>query len=654
MAHQLAATQYVTTQWSYGSAITYPDPSNDLQLDAFLTHDSGEIWRVPAYWAGGQTWNVRFAPPRPGRYRVQTACTDPANPGLHDQGATLVVEPYTGSHPLLRHGPLCVRDGGRILEFADGTPFFWLGDTWWMGFCTRIAWPDEFQRLTADRVAKGFSLVQIVAGLYPDMPALDPRGANEAGLAWQEGFAGINPAYFDMADLRMQWLVQSGLVPCVVGCWGYYLPLMNIDRVKAHWRYLIARWGSYPVIWCLAGEGSMPYYLSPDPDGDRKRQTEGWTEVARYVRTTDPYHRPITIHPTQIGRDQVTDDSVLDFDMLQTGHGGYGSVPNTVATVTTERNRLPKMPVIVAEVNYEGILHGTAAETQRLTYWSAMLSGASGYTYGANGLWQGNTRHVPYGPSPHGASWGDTPWEEAYQLEGSYQLGLAKGLLAQYDWSHFEPHPEWVDPAGSATNVEAPFAAGIPEQVRIIYVYQPDMPWAKTRRCVCALEPNINYRAFYWNPRNGTRHDVGLVEANEEGRWPIPLQPTMSDWVLVLEASADQAGSPRPDRARRSTGNHSPIDLGAVVTEVLQDLSELIADRGVRIHAPQHWPLVWVNRSQAHEAWTEAITRAIGQGHAAPRLTLRADLVSGGVIRCRVLGDGYESEFDLPAALIAR
>ena len=66
--------------------------------------------------------------------------------------------------------------------------------------------------------------MQIVAGLYPDMPAFDPRGENEAGLPWEKDYATIRPAYFDMADLRIAHLVDNGIAPCIVGCWGYFLP----------------------------------------------------------------------------------------------------------------------------------------------------------------------------------------------------------------------------------------------------------------------------------------------------------------------------------------------------------------------------------------------------------------------------------------------
>jgi hypothetical protein len=99
-----------------------------------------------------------------------------------------------------------------------------------MGLCQRLEWPADFQQLTADRAAKGFTVVQIVAGLYPDMPAFDSRGANEAGFPLEKNYGHINPAYFDMADLRIQHLVSRGLAPRIVGCWGYFLHFMGVAQ----------------------------------------------------------------------------------------------------------------------------------------------------------------------------------------------------------------------------------------------------------------------------------------------------------------------------------------------------------------------------------------------------------------------------------------
>ena len=533
LPHEDAAAGRVL-EWTYKSDAERSDPFNALELDALVT-GAGRSWRVPAFWAGGRDWRVRFTPPEPGVYEVVSACSDESDDSLHGQHMRFEAGPDDGALPLMRIAPLRVSADGRRFETAEGRPFFWLGDTWWMGLCKRLSWPEDFKALAADRAEKGFTVVQIIAGLYPDMPAFDPRGANEAGFPWEADFARINPAYFDAADTRIAWLVASGLVPCIVGCWAYFLPWMGVAKLRQHWRYLVARWGAYPVLWCLAGEAAMPYYLSENPERDRALQREGWTEIARYLRATDPFHHPIAIHPSSSGRMEVADESVLDFDMLQTGHGGYGSARNTVAKVCAQRAREPAMPVIVGETNYEGILHGTQDEIQRLTFWAAFLCGAAGFTYGANGIWQVNTAERPYGPSPHGATWGNTPWDVASRLPGSAQLGHARRLLARYAWPRFEPHPEWTRPAGGPENVDLPFAAGIPREVRVIYFYQPTAPWSEPKPAVTELEPDVRYRAFFFDPRDDTEHPLGAVAPGADGCWPIPIQPELKDWVLVLE-----------------------------------------------------------------------------------------------------------------------
>jgi hypothetical protein len=487
---------------------------------------------------------VRFAPPAAGTYRLRSECSDTGNADLHGVSATLKVRrPGPDEQPRL---PIRLRDDRRGFETIDARPFVWLGDTWWMGFTERLGWPDDFQLLAADRKAKGFNVIQIVAGLYPDMPWGDDRGRNEAGLPWAEDFSRINPAWFDLADLKLQYLAGQGFVPCVVGCWGYFLPLMGEEKMADHWRYLVARWSAYPVVWCLAGEAAMPYYLSEDREADIAAQKAGWTRMARRVRQMDPHGRPITIHPTQVGREQVEDPSVLDFDMLQTGHSGYESLPNNVRTVRKQYAAEPKMPVVVGEVSYEGILHGTESELQRLMFWSSMLSGAAGFTYGANGIWQVNRPGKPYGPSPHGGNWGNTPWTEAYRLKGSTYVGLGARLLRELPLERFEPHLDWVDPpahAGDVFDWDNPpedtreyfqhYAAGDGDNVRLFYFWQPFAPWRDRPRLV-KLTPGRSYRAAWIDPRSGDRHELGQWTAGDDGVHELPLQPEMTDWLLLV------------------------------------------------------------------------------------------------------------------------
>ena len=533
MPDPLIVTQHEVSEWRFQSRHAYADPFNEVELDALIAGPDGQAWRVPAFWAGGQEWCLRFAPPLPGDYTLTTACTDTANPSLHGQVHHFQAQPYSGSNPLLAHGPLRVAANRRTLEHADGTPFFWMGDTWWMGLCRRLRWPEDFKQLTAERVGKGFSLVQIVAGLYPDMPGFDPRGANEGGFPWEPDYARINPAYFDAADPRMAWLAGAGLVPCIVGSWGYYLPIMGPAKIKQHWRYMIARWGAYPVAWCLAGEAASPYYLTMDRERDIQIQISGWIDVARYIRQTDPYQRLLTVHAAPPICDLVQSEQLLDVNLIEPAHGGEEILIASVDLIQRAYGSQPPMPALIDEISYEGILHYSGAEVQRFGFWTALLSGAAGHTYGANGLWQMNTPAEPFGASPWGGNWGNLPWDEAAALPGSAQMGLARRLLERFEWWRFEPHQEWVSPAGSPAQIKWPFAAGIPGVVRVIYLYWPNFD--TYRPTVQQLEPGLTYTAYFWDPRTGEEYPLGSVTADATGVWPIPMQPVLTDWVLVLK-----------------------------------------------------------------------------------------------------------------------
>ncbi len=544
-ANHVAEIQFV-------AARDHSDPFNTVRLDVLFTSPSGKELRVPAFWAGGTSWRVRYSSAEAGEHTYVSVCSDKNDAGLHGVEGSVSVTTYDGGNPLYRHGPLTVSRTHRYLQHADGKPFFWLGDTWWMGLCKRIRWPEEFETLTDDRVRKGFNVVQIVAGLYPDMGAFDERGANEAGFPWEEEWGAIRPEYFDRADERIAHLVKRGIVPCVVGAWGYYLPWLGAEKMKRHWRYLIARWGAYPVVWCIAGEANLPWYLVPNFPYDDRSAVTGWTEIADYVRRTDPYRRLISIHPTGLGRlsarGSIDDQSLLDFDMLQTGHGDRESLGPTVETVRWSYGAEPRMPVLDSEVNYEGILGRCHDDVQRLMFWSCILSGACGHTYGANGIWQMNEKDKPYGNSPHGGTYGPTPWQEAMVLPGSSQLGASKRLLERYRWYEFAPHPEWVAYADGFTSRDAwhvPYAAGIPDEVRFVYAPQGHpivlrgLGGRKWRACAYDLG-KVGQREG-GETLEAQRVPLKDLDVAEDGTCrverPFPDDPGRpeQDWLLVLE-----------------------------------------------------------------------------------------------------------------------
>ena len=542
----------VPVEFSLRASRAYEDIFNDVEVDVVFTGPDGETWRVPAFWAGGEVFKVRFAAPRPGRYTFESKCTNAEDGDLHGRTGDLEIELYDGPCALYRHGAPRVAATRRTFEHADGTPFLWLGDTWWMGLSPRLAWPHEFRELAADRAAKGFNVIQIVVGPWPDYDlaggSWHPGQGNEAGFAWEKGWERINPGFYDLADMRLAHLVESGLVPCIVSMWGYYLTGMGIPRVKRHWRNLVARYGAFPVVWCLAGEVNLPTYSLKRGSNEWREaqdaQIGGWTDVARYLREIDPCCRPVTAHPWRPNaRAMLRDDTLLDFDMLQTGHGGYRSLTQTVEQIIECNTRSPRMPVLNGEVNYESIMGGSWQEIQRFCFWTSIMSGSCGHTYGAQGIWGMNSRHDPFVGTT--AQWGSACWQDAMHFPGSKQLGIGRRFLERYPWWRFEPREE---PDIERLERVSAFGCGISGRMALFYmaVGCVEERFQGVSGALVRIEPEARYEAFYFDPRTGAEVreypvrgggtvTLGTVDPDEDGFWPVPDKPTMEDWVLVLE-----------------------------------------------------------------------------------------------------------------------
>lgn len=538
LAAQAQAQANVPLEIVFTARKPHSDPFNTVVLDVTFTDPAGTSRKVPAFWAGGSLWKVRYASALTGQHRWQSTGNDPTDEGLHAVAGAVEIAAYDGDNPLFKHGPVRVAAGKRHFEHADGTPFFWLGDTWWMGLCHRLRWPEDFQKLAADRKAKGFNVVQIVAGLYPDMHPFDPRGANEAGFPWEPEYAAIRPEYFDAADTRLRHLTEQGITPCIVGAWGYYMPWMGPEKLKAHWRYLIARYGAWPVVWCAAGEANLPWYRAANFPSDDRGQVRGWTEVLRSIRVVDPFRRPLTIHPTAINRytsrNATDDENLLDFDLMQTPHGQREAVPIAVKATRETHGATPAMPVINGEASYEKLSDTLPTEWTRAMFWLCMMNGAKGHTYGANGIWQVNRPGQPHGASPAASSpptgYGVITWEEAMTLPGSSQMAHGKRFFESLPWPRLTPMPEsvaWAD-GEPGDPLAAPQACGAGDEVRAIYIL--DARAIVVRK----LTPGASYQLVHFDPVTGERGTPLDLTAGAGGESRCEPPPHGHDWVLLI------------------------------------------------------------------------------------------------------------------------
>ncbi len=303
-----------------------------------------------------------------------------------------------------------------------------------------------------------------------------------------------NKRHFEYADRRIKHLVDAGIVPVIVGGWGRpqhggksTIAQVGLDGYKRHWRYLVARYGAHPVVWIVGGEA---------------RDSQGpWAQVAKYLKATDRYRHLLVYHAPGHPRQVIKDNAVFDFDMVAIGHRGYETAAASLELMKSCLSQKPAKPVLCGEACYEGHMQTNFQNVQRHLFWSFMLSGAAGHTHGAAGIWhasvEGDTGIDPV------YDW--TTWKEGMNYPGSTQFGLGKKLLERYLWWHFETHPEWTE--------KECFAAGIPGEVRIIYLPRNNIyDWSGP--AVKNLDPSVDWRVYHFDPATGRTFEQGTIKAS--------------------------------------------------------------------------------------------------------------------------------------------
>jgi hypothetical protein len=437
-----------------------------------VSDPSGRLWRLPVFLTRGHGWGARYSSRLAGVHAFRWL-DSVGLPLTHAPTGTISVGGAENGTALDRHGPIRVAEDRRHFEHEDGTPFLWLADTWWHVLSPRIG-DEELRRLVRQRVEQGFTAAQIVVGPLPEVREGEPAGVTVGGFAWEARWSEVRPAFFDAADRRIAMLLEGGLVPVIVGAWGYHLEDAGVAVMAAHWRELVARYAAYPVVWIAAGEASMPWYdrlLEADAPVRAARLARDWASVARATRALDPFGRPMTVHPSPAvsaysSLDVFDDGGLTDFVMLQTGHWDRASLPGTMDALVRSLDHTPRQPVLNGEVCYEGIMGASWPDLQRYLWWAQVLSGAAGHTYGAQGLWSMNDGTF----MGHVGDWGSATWREAAALPGAAHLGAGRRWLAERPWVAMAPSNERLLPHAEPGRWLRPYAATLADGRLIAYL----------------------------------------------------------------------------------------------------------------------------------------------------------------------------------------
>jgi hypothetical protein len=141
-----------------------------------------------------------------------------------------------------------------------------------------------------------------------------------------------------------------------------------------------------------------------------------------------------------------------------------------------------------------------------------------------------NREGEPYGKSPHGGTYGPTPWNQAMQLPGSAQLGRAKRFLEKLDWWRLRPvqgDVAYADAAEGDRSAMAPYEARSSSGTRVIYA--PECRELRVR----GLPKRRTAVPTMFDPVTGvTREATGYWIASGEALVPAPRHG--HDWALVI------------------------------------------------------------------------------------------------------------------------
>ena len=538
------------------------DPLRDIVGQVRWTSPSGATSSTPLFWDGGSSFKSRAVLTEPGRWSIEASATHSGNPvSITPAVGDVECAPYEGSNPLYKHGHPRHRPGTSHLEYADGTPFLWIGDTAWNG--PMVATDEDWDHYAATRQSQGVTVSQFVTSSWRALPDAGPHGP--ALVLDGNSLMGINPGFFEILDARLDALVDHGIAGVPVLLWAIETTevdpgdvvmiedsTIDPDTVPAQpviehnpgqflseddavvlARYLVARWHAHPVVFILNGDG--------DYAGEK---AERWHRIGREVFGTDGNagRPPVAVHPGGIQwvGPEFADEPWVDIIGYQSGHGGgilswrwLQDGPLTKEAHTNSHQAIINLEACYEDHNRMYVMIGvpagwvgrfTARDTRRALYASFLVSAPAGATYGAHGVWawdEGGKR-----PKGHYTTGVTKSWREALQFPG------AEGLL--HLRTHLQSMPWWdLRPAQS------------------LVLTQPGDNGRFTSWVTAAQDVSGSVTAVYFGSSEGTTLDLEGIRGTRTGalmgEWRNPRDGSVSDPFEISEEITPPEGEALDD-----------------------------------------------------------------------------------------------------------
>jgi hypothetical protein len=578
---------------------TYDNPYKEVDCWVEL-RGPGETRKIYGFWNGKDQFVFRMVATRPGTWSW-TSHSNQEDRGLNNRSGSFRAIAWTGEelkeNPN-RRGFIRASANGHALEYADGQPFFMLGDTWWTASTWRYPLkgitpaddyiPGEgisFEEAIGFRKRQGYNTIAMIAA-YPNWQvdsfpheymnadsvgirqAWEKNGMptskdmhDEAGNMpfgkWEESeiiadFDRINPDYFKSLDRKIRYLNDQGLIAFLETVrrdhgpsWKRYFDWPG--SFSRYVQYIVARYGAFNIIFSGVHLDWIPEHYSLSAEEFNQALT----------------HHLDTYGPLPYGQPYTT---LIDYTTLRSfGHGdqvpwltmhSVGNYPRThmMGPLIEELYQLsPPYPAANLEPYYPGwdhpyynVINGERPEpnSERDNYFgraqmygSVLSGGLAGHIYGT-GAYDGNT-------TGEEKQEGDRPfiWEALNYTSGEQMQHLGKFILSEGKiYQECIPAKEMLVPHQAENSVEE----GLDGWAYLLISPQEELAFAYFEcgseiPVVKGLIPGSDYKATWFDPESGEWLKDSLIIAADEGgmlwlaAFPEGASLSSRDWCLKLK-----------------------------------------------------------------------------------------------------------------------
>ncbi len=545
--------------------------------------------RVYGFWDGGKIFRVRFVATAPGEWHWASG-SEPGDTGLSGQSGSFNAVAWSDEELIenpLRRGFLRSSANHHALIYADSTPYFAIGDTWFPLPSKRFKWYDDsikrrlgpeagFKDYVRYRKAQGYNWINVIAA-YPnwktdDKPwqiLLDDSARTTLRSAWMEYGSGgsaknmdneggrpflfpgkvpgyedyfpdmdrINPEYFKYLDRKIAYLNTNGFVPFVEAArrdmgplwYKYYKWPHSYSRFI---QYIYSRYQAYNTV-------LSPIHM------DIIRETidpELYTVAIKHAEEkygSPPFGNLISAnaHPSTL--ENWGEKSWVTLHQI-----GNVREHNNYWYLTEIFNSPYPQPALNGEPYYAGYADSRGVKGHTYTrgaeggsekdnafvrscmYGSFLSGGLAGHVYGAEGIWGAD---IEAEAPVH--MWDAFQWKSGSEMQYLKTFALSIGNRYQ----ELVPLPDLVSPnkTHDILGYEGwAYCARTPDKNIFLLYFEKGCPKAEVR----GTRLNAFYEAHWFNPRNGSwkEFDGGMLTADNTGNIKLPALPDEMDWGVKL------------------------------------------------------------------------------------------------------------------------